>query len=141
MRGKLTSIEIQKKLDKAKNICCSFWGVDIDIVFTKTRDSNIMNARHSIRYMLGLDGNLNLTQIGELTNCTHASVIHSNSTFCNLADTEVDYAAMNRVILVAEINSKKDILKESISNIILSKMLPEEQVDLIYSLTKSRGTL
>tara|TARA_R110000851_G_scaffold31580_1_gene85287 strand:- start:376 stop:792 length:417 start_codon:yes stop_codon:yes gene_type:complete len=128
------SIYAKNRLNRAKKLCCNFWGVDIDVVFTKTRNSNVMNAKHSIRYMLTLDTKLTLADIGGLTNCDHSNVLHSKKTFSNLAETSVDYAAMNRVILVDDLNNKQDLLRATISDIILSESTTLNQVNLICEL-------
>jgi hypothetical protein len=128
------SVYAKNRLNRAKELCCGFWGVDPNIVFTKTRDGNIMNAKHSIRYMLSLDKTLTLADIGGLTDCDHSNVIHSKKTFSNLADTSVDFAAMNRVILVDDIKNKQDVLRTTISDIILSESTTLNQVNLICEL-------
>lgn len=130
------SIYAKNRLNRAKKLCCDFWGVDPCIVFTKTRDGNVMNAKHSIRYMLSLDKTFTLAEIGGLTNCDHSNVLHSKKTFLDLADTSVDYAAMNRVILVDDINNKQDVLRTTVSNIVLSESTPLNQVDLICELIR-----
>ena len=106
MKKVIQSIYAKDRLNRAKKLCCNFWGVDPELVFTKTRDGNVMNAKHSIRYMLSLD------------------------------NTSIDYAAMNRVILVDDINNKQDILRTTVSDIILSDSTPLHQVDLICELVK-----
>tara|TARA_B110000046_G_scaffold107402_1_gene114793 strand:+ start:363 stop:779 length:417 start_codon:yes stop_codon:yes gene_type:complete len=130
------SIYAKNRLNRATTLCCNFWGVDPELVLTKTRDSNVMNAKHSIRYMLTLDTKLTLADIGGLTNCDHSNVLHSKKTFCDLADTSIDYAAMNRVILVDDINNKQDILRTTVSDIILSDSTTLNQVNLICELVK-----
>ncbi len=126
----------KKTSDNAKKICCDFWGVDQDTVFDKNRKRERMNAKHSIRYMLSLDKELTLAQIGGLTNCDHSNVLHSKKTFMNMADVDVDFAAMNRVILGSEKIDKSEALRSNISNIICSEMIPAKQIDLIYELIK-----
>ena len=136
MKKVIQSIYAKDRLNRAKKLCCNFWGVDPELVLTKTRDSNVMNAKHSIRYMLTLDTKLTLADIGGLTNCDHSNVLHSKKTFCDLADTSIDYAAMNRVILVDDINNKQDILRTTVSDIILSESTTLNQVNLICELVK-----
>ena len=53
-----------KRLEEAKSICCEYWNVDKNVVFTKTRLRNIINARHSIRYMLTTQNKFSLAEIG-----------------------------------------------------------------------------
>ena len=140
MKNVNQNVYAKNRLNRCKKVCCDFWGVDPDIVFTKTREGSVMNAKHSIRYMLSLDSKLTLADIGGLTNCDHSNVLHSKKTFSNLAGNTVDFAAMNRVILVADLNNKQDLLRATISDIILSESTPLNQVDLIYKLIKPTQT-
>ena len=136
MKNVNQNVYAKNRLNRCKKVCCDFWGVDPNVVFTKTREGSIMNAKHSIRYMLSLDTKLTLADIGGLTNCDHSNVVHSKKTFSNLSDTSADFAAMNRVILVDDINNKQDLLRATISDIILSESTPISQVDLICELVK-----
>ena len=130
------SVFAKKKLARAKKVCCEFWGVDPKTVFDKNRERKIMNAKHSIRYMLSLGNNLTLAQIGGLTNCDHSNVVHSKNVFLNMVDVDGDFADMNRIILGSERVSELEALRLSVSNIILSEMLPMKQIDLICELIK-----
>lgn len=127
----------KEKLAKAKTLCCSYWGVNEDIVFTKTRLGKIMNAKHSIRYMLSLDDKLTLSDVGGLTNCDHSNVINSRKVFLYLSNHDVDYAGMNRLILVNDLSNKQDLLRKTISDIILSETTPLNQVNQILDIVKA----
>ena len=127
----------KEKLAKAKTLCCSYWGVNEDIVFTKTRLGKIMNAKHSIRYMLSLDDKLTLSDVGGLTNCDHSNVINSKKVFLNLSTYDVNYAGMNRLILVDDLSNKQDLLRKTISDIILSETTPLNQVNQILDIVKA----
>lgn len=136
MREITRSVFAKKKLNNAKKVCCDFWGVDPNTVFDKNRERLRMNAKHSIRYMLSLDRGLTLAQIGGLTNCDHSNVVHSKNVFLNMVDVDGDFADMNRIILGSERVSELEALRLSVSNIILSEMLPMKQIDLICELIK-----
>jgi hypothetical protein len=91
-----------------------------------TRKQNIVYARHLKRHILertGLDGKLtdlvrisgtsadsrlfkySLSQIAEICNCDHATVIHSSKTAKNLIDTNKDYKAKaDEVLRKIELN-------------------------------------
>lgn len=139
MREVTKSVFAKKKLEKAVNLCCDYWNVDPTIVFTKARDRHLMNARHSIRYMLTLEKGLTLAQIGGLTNCDHSNVVHSKSAFLNLAQVDDQFGEMKRLILGEETVNREISLRNGIHRIIFSEIPPTKQVRLICELIKERN--
>ena len=125
------------KLAKARKLCCNYWGIDEKVVLTKTRDGKVMNAKHSIRYMLSLDDKLTLSDVGGLTNCDHSNVINSKKVFLYLSNHDVNYAAMNRLILVDDLSNKQNLLRKTISDVILSETTPLNQVNQILDIIKA----
>ena len=125
------------KLAKARKLCCNYWGIDEKVVFTKTRDGKVMNAKHSIRYMLSLDDNLTLSDVGGLTNCDHSNVINSKKVFLNWSKYDVNYAGMNRLILIGDLTDKQDILRKTISDVILSKNSQLNQINMICEIVQA----
>jgi len=132
----------KRRLNVAKRLCCSYWNIDEDIVFTKTRDRGIMNAKHSIRYLLTTDNNLSLAEIGGLTNCDHSNVIHSRDKFLELCDVDADFRVllskmkgvkvlqaesdlMSQIDKILSRNTTKDIMCNS-----LYKMMLVNNIDL-----------
>ena len=126
-----------KRLEEAKTICCEYWNVDKNVVFTKTRLRNIINARHSIRYMLTTQNKFSLAEIGGLTNGDHTTVMHSKKTFLNLADSDEDYRVLFNRITVGNKLKSKAILHKKIELILYGDEFKESKVDALYKLIRN----
>ncbi len=125
-----------KRLEEAKTICCEYWNVDKNVVFTKTRLRNIINARHSIRYMLTTQNKFSLAEIGGLTNGDHTTVMHSKKTFLNLSDSDEDFRVLfNRITKGNKLRSKA-LLHKKIELIMKGDELDDTKVSSLYNLIR-----
>jgi len=123
-----------ERFEIAKEICCDYWKVDSDVVFTKTRKRNVVNARHSIRYMLTSEDDFSLAEIGGLTNCDHTSVIHSKKMFLNLSSYDESFRLLHNKINVGNKIRSKALMHKKIGTILNSKDLTEVKADSLYKL-------
>jgi len=69
----------------------SFWGISPDSVFTKRRFLLLKNYKHAVRYAIRMVTSMSYTQIGEMLNCNHATIIHSISFVEESALTNTGY--------------------------------------------------
>jgi len=125
-----------ERFNEALDICCDYWKVKSNVVFTKTRDRNVMNARHSIRYMLTTQNKFSLAEIGGLTNGDHTTVMHSKKTFLNLADSDEDYRVLFNRITVGNKLKSKALLHKKIELILHGDEFKESKVDALYKLIR-----
>jgi hypothetical protein len=127
-----------ERFEVAKEVCCDYWGVDSNVVFTKTRKREVVNARHSIRFMLTSEDDFSLAEIGGLTNCDHTSVIHSRKTFLNLSDCDEDFRCLYNKINVGNKIRSKALMRRKIGRILNSNNLElEDKKDSLYKLIKN----
>ena len=123
-----------ERMTEARQICCDYWKVDPKVVFTKTRTRDVMNARHSIRYLLSTDKEFSLAEIGGLTNGDHTSVIHSKKQFLILSEVDNDF----RVLLGRMTGHKRvkteTFLRRKITNILKSQGAMDVKNDSLYRL-------
>jgi len=127
-----------ERFEQAKAVCCEYWNVDAKKVFTKTRQRELVNARHSIRYMLTTQNDFSLAEIGGLTQCDHTSVIHSKKVFLNLADTEHEFRVLHNKINVGNKLRSKKSMHRNINRILNSDTETEDKTDSLYKLIKNK---
>lgn len=138
MMSKITSDYGKRKLMEALELCSEHWGIDKEIILTKSRESVIMNARHSVRYYLCNLNQLSLSEIGALTGCDHATVINSRRKFEYYCHTDPDF-----VNLKARINGdlrllKSKMLRNKLMKVINSNMKPHQKVTNVMSIYENR---
>lgn len=125
-----------ERFEQAKSICCEYWNVDKSVVFSKTRLRNVINARHSIRYMLYTQKKFSLAEIGGLTNGDHTTVMHSRKTFLNLSDSDEDFRVLfNRITKGNKLRSKV-LLHKKIELIMNGDDLDDTKVSSLYNLIR-----
>jgi chromosomal replication initiation ATPase DnaA len=98
MRDKKASSYGLTKLNESIPMICLYWSVKPKDVLGKKRISNVMFARHSLRYLLSLDKTLTLAEIGTLTNGDHASVIHSKKMFELYVDQDIKFQELKSIM-------------------------------------------
>jgi len=123
-----------ERMTEARQICCDYWGVDPKIVFTKTRTRDVMNARHSIRYLLSTDKEFSLAEIGGLTNGDHTSVIHSKKQFLTLAEVDIDFRTLLGKMTGHKRVKTETFLRRKITNILKSQGAMDVKNDSLYRL-------
>jgi len=125
----------KSRLDEALPMICLYWGVSREEILSKTRLQNIVCAKHSLRYLLSRDSALTLSEIGSLTNCDHATVLHSIKMFERYSSQEFQFielkAIMDGVLTYKKFSSKNF----RVSEVLNSKLSTKEKVgmlDVIY---------
>lgn len=107
------------KLQDAIEFSCDYWLENPDVIFSKSRRRNLMNARHSVKYYLTfLHKELSLAKVAQLTECDHSSIIHSRDTFENLTYSDTNFAILKRRLVVRK--DKKDL--EGITKTLFSEI-------------------
>lgn len=114
MKSKFVTQYGKDRLCKGLTLCAEFWNVPKELILTTSRSRRIMNARHSIRYYLCMGNDLNLCEIGTLTNGDHTSVIHSRKAFEQYCEYEEDFRALKRMMKgevahLTEVKERKDV--------------------------------
>ncbi len=73
---------------RLKVIVSDYYGVDINLIGTKTRKREVVTCRHFIHYFLkkynGKMWNLTLEEMGAITSKDHATVLNSEKVINNL---------------------------------------------------------
>lgn len=99
------------KVENIKEIVCKVTDVDFNELISKSRKRNITEARQLFHYFVRRETNLSLTQIGQMTNRDHSSVIHSIN-FVN--DSKFYYPELrNKLTQVNELL----VIEKTISNV------------------------
>ena len=66
-------------------------GIDAQTMFSKTKQGEIANARHAVRWILFNKVGLNPREIGKITNCDRTNVYNSIDVVNDLVDLPFDY--------------------------------------------------
>jgi len=116
MKSKFVTKHGKDRLNKGLTLCSDYWKVPRQLILSTSRSRKIMSARHSLRYYLCMGGDLNLSEIGTLTNGDHTSVIHSRKSFEKYCEYEEDFRALKRIMkgeiaLLTEVRERVDISK------------------------------
>lgn len=116
MKSKFVTKHGKDRLNKGLTLCSDYWKVPRQLILSTSRSRKIMSARHSLRYFLCMGGDLNLSEIGTLTNGDHTSVIHSRKSFEKYCEYEEDFRALNRIMKgeiahLTEVRERVDISK------------------------------
>ena len=135
MRKKTITNYGKKKLDESLRLVCLFWDVSESDVLGKSRFQNIINAKHSLRYLLSRDKKINLAEVGALTNCDHTTVLHSIKIFETHSQREVDFNEFKGIIDGVLKYKKHSSLESRVSEIINSKIstkLKVKELNRVY---------
>lgn len=131
MRNKTATSYGLTKLNESLPMICLYWGVNPKDVLGKKRITNIMFARHSLRYLLCLDKSLTLSEIGTLTNGDHASVIHSKKIFELYSEQDLKFQELKGIISGVLEYKKHSSRSHKVSEVIVSKLKIHQKVKLI----------
>ena len=131
MKSKFVTKYGKSRLKEGLSLCSEFWRVPKEQILGTSRSRRVMNARHSLRYFLCMSNDLNLSEIGTLTNGDHTSVIHSRKAFEQYCEYEEDFRSIKR-IMKGEVAHLKEIgEKTRLSEILKSGTSVERKTNLI----------
>jgi len=136
MRKKEATNYGKTRLKESLPMICLYWGVKPEDVLGKSRLRDIVNARHSLRYLLNRDKNLTLSEIGTLTDSDHASVVHSVKIFEMHSEREIKFNELKSVmegILNYKEHSSKNYKVSEVVNSKLSTIEKVKMLDKIYN--------
>jgi len=123
-----------RKLEKALPDICLYWNVSKDDILSKCRDRNLVYARHSLRYLLYQDKKLPLAEIGTLTNCDHATVLHSVKMFRILMNQDFMFNQLFAMINKQLVYNKHATIKSKIKQVMTSDLSQKEQIKKLEDL-------
>ena len=131
MKSKFVTKYGKSRLNDGLSLCSEFWRVPKEQILGTSRSRRVMNARHSLRYFLCMSNDLNLSEVGTLTNGDHTSVIHSRKAFEQYCEYEEDFRAIKRIMKgeVAHLNEISE--KTRLSEILKSGTSIERKTNLI----------
>lgn len=138
MKSKFVTKYGKSRLNEGLSLCSSFWQVPIEEILSTSRQRRIMNARHSLRYFLCMSNDLNLSEIGTLTNGDHTSVIHSRKAFEEYCEYEEDYRAIKRIMKGDVAHLREINVKTRLSEILKSGTSIEKKTNLIIDYYENR---
>ena len=123
-----------RKLEKALPDICLYWNVSKDDILSKCRDRNLVYARHSLRYLLYQDKKLPLAEIGTLTNCDHATVLHSVKMFRILMNQDFMFNQLFAMINKQLVYNRHSTIKSKIKQVMTSDLSQKEQIEKLEDL-------
>ena len=124
----------KSRLEESLPMICLYWGVTREDLLSKTRVQNVVNARHSLRYLLNRDNNLTLSEIGILTNSDHASVIHSVNVFERYSTLEVKFEELKHIMEGVLSYKKHSSRNYRVSEVVNSKLSTKQKVKMLDSI-------
>lgn len=123
-----------RKLEKALPDICLYWNVTKDDMLGKCRNRNLAYARHSLRYLLYQDKKLPLAEIGTLTNCDHATVLHSVKMFRILMKQDFMFNQLFAMINKKLVYNRHSTIKSKIKQVMTSDLSQKEQIEKLEDL-------
>tara|TARA_Y100000114_G_scaffold53473_1_gene48804 strand:+ start:2006 stop:2431 length:426 start_codon:yes stop_codon:yes gene_type:complete len=133
MRNKLVTRYAKSKLREGLNLVTKFWCVSEKDILSKNRERHFMNAKHSLRYYLTMGGDLTLTEIGEMLDCNHATIIHSKKQFLNLSEYDQLFRELHNIFL-GDFDSSKVSLRKQLITTLMSGNSVSDKVDKIIKI-------
>ena len=136
MKSEVLPRHAEKRLFECLPKVCEYWGVTSEQVLSRSRQRQIIYAKHSLRYFLNTYDDLSSCDIGTLTNCDHSNVIHSVKTFENLCIYDQSFRDFKDIVLEENDRNWEYRTYRDIKKIILSDYYISKKVDLIKKLFK-----
>ena len=127
-----------RKLEKALPDICLYWNVSKDDILSKCRNRNLVYARHSLRYLLYQDKNLPLAEIGTLTNCDHATVLHSVKVFRIMVKQDYMFNQLFAIFRNQLEYNKHATIKSKIKQVMTSRLTIVQKIDKLEELYENR---
>ena len=127
-----------KKLEKELPAICLYWGVSSDDLLSSCRDRTLVYARHSLRYLLYQDKNLPLAEIGTLTNCDHATVLHSVKVFRIMVKQDYMFNQLFAIFRNQLEYNKHATIKSKIKQVMTSRLTIVQKIDKLEELYENR---
>jgi len=134
MKRKIATDYGIRKLEKVLPDICIYWNVSKDDLLSKCRDRNLVYARHSLRYLLYQDKKLPLAEIGALTNCDHATVLHSVKMFRIMVKQDYMFNQLFDIINKKLIYNKHSTIKSKIKQVLTADLTQKEQIQKLEKL-------
>jgi len=125
------------RLVKGLVLASTYWGIDPDVILTKTRKRSVMNAKHSLRWYLISSNDITTSVVGTLTDCDHSNVVYSVKTFNNLSEFDPLFKGFRDLVNTQPIKSSELTIEGKIKSILRANVKEPSKVKAIKQLIQS----